>query len=220
MTRMPTLDSNVKYRLTQNLTADFTLNTDFAQVEVDEQQVNLTRFSLFFPEKREFFLEGAWKLRLRSGVVVSAGAGVCPRFSSADGSVSKGGRSSRSRSGGRMTGKVGPFDVGVLNIQTGDEATSGAVSTNFTVVRVKRDILRRSTVGAIFTNRSVSLVGDGSSKVYGVDGRLAFYDDFSLAGEYADPGKERRGQQLSRSFRLCGRSLRPGLRPPRGDVTP
>ena len=49
---------DVKYGITQNLTADFTLNTDFAQVEVDEQQVNLTRFNLFFPEKREFFLEG------------------------------------------------------------------------------------------------------------------------------------------------------------------
>ena len=81
-----------------------------------------------------------------------------------------------------MTGKVGPFDVGLLNIQTGDEATSGAVSTNFTVIRVKRDILRRSTIGGIFTNRSVSLVGDGSSQVYGVDGRLAFYDGFSSTG--------------------------------------
>ena len=57
---------DVKYGVTQNLTADFTYNTDFAQVEVDEQQVNLTRFSLFFPEKREFFLEGAGDLRLRS----------------------------------------------------------------------------------------------------------------------------------------------------------
>ena len=58
---------DAKYRLTQNLTADFTLNTDFAQVEVDEQQINLTRFSLFFPEKREFFPRGAWKFRIRSG---------------------------------------------------------------------------------------------------------------------------------------------------------
>jgi hypothetical protein len=60
------------------------------------------------------------------------------------------------------------------------------VSTNFTVVRVKRDILRRSTIGGIFTNRSVSLVGDGSSQVYGVDGRLAFYDDFSITGYFAN----------------------------------
>ena len=85
-----------------------------------------------------------------------------------------------------MTGKVGPFDVGALNIQTGDEATSGAVSTNFTVVRVKGDILRRSSVGGIFTNRSASLVDNGASQVYGIDGRLAFYDDFSLAGYFAN----------------------------------
>ena len=176
---------DVKYRLTQNLTADFTLNTDFAQVEVDEQQVNLTRFSLFFPEKREFFLEGRGNFDFARGGGERRSGGLPTLFFSRRIGL-EGGQIVPIRSGGRMTGKVGPFDVGVLNIQTGDEATSGAVSTNFTVVRVKRDILRRSTVGAIFTNRSVSLVGDGSSKVYGVDGRLAFYDDFSLAGYFAN----------------------------------
>ena len=176
---------DVKYRLTQNLTADFTLNTDFAQVEVDEQQVNLTRFSLFFPEKREFFLEGRGNFDFARGGGERRSRGLPTLFFSRRIGL-EGGQIVPIRSGGRMTGKVGPFDVGVLNIQTGDEATSGAVSTNFTVVRVKRDILRRSTVGAIFTNRSVSLVGDGSSKVYGVDGRLAFYDDFSLAGYFAN----------------------------------
>ncbi len=176
---------DVKYRLTQNLTADFTLNTDFAQVEVDEQQVNLTRFSLFFPEKREFFLEGRGNFDFARGGGERRGGGLPTLFFSRRIGL-EGGQIVPITAGGRMTGKVGPFDVGVLNIQTGDEATSGAVSTNFTVVRVKRDILRRSTVGAIFTNRSVSLVGDGSSKVYGVDGRLAFYDDFSLAGYFAN----------------------------------
>ena len=169
---------DVKYRLTQNLTADFTLNTDFAQVEVDEQQVNLTRFGLIFPEKREFFLEG------RGNFDFARGDGTPTLFFSR-----RIGLQSEQivpiTAGGRVTGKVGPFDVGVLNIQTGDEATSGAKSTNFTVLRVKRDILRRSTVGGIFTNRSRSLLGDGSSQVYGVDGRLAFYDDFSLTGYFA-----------------------------------
>ena len=172
---------DVKYRLTQNLTADLTLNTDFAQVEVDERQINLTRFSLFFPEKREFFLEGRGNFDFAPG----GGGGVPTVFFSRrigldDGQIVP------IRAGGRVTGKVGPFDVGVLNIQTGDEATSGAVSTNFTVVRVKRDILRRSTIGGIFTNRSVSLVGDGSSQVYGVDGRLAFLDDFRVTGYFAN----------------------------------
>ena len=174
---------DVKYRLTQNLTADFTLNTDFAQVEVDEQQVNLTRFSLFFPEKREFFLEGRGNFDFARG---GGGGGGTPTVFFSRRIGLQVGQIIPITAGGRVTGKVGPFDVGLLNIQTGDEATSGAVSTNFTVVRVKRDILRRSTIGGIFTNRSVSLVGDGSSQVYGVDGRLAFYDDFSITGYFAN----------------------------------
>ena len=176
---------DVKYRLTQNLTADFTLNTDFAQVEVDERQVNLTRFNLFFPEKREFFLEGRGNFDFAPGDRRSAGGGAPTLFFSRQIGLQDG-QIIPITAGGRVTGKVGPFDVGVLNIQTGDEATSGAVSTNFTVVRMKRDILSRSTVGGIFTNRSVSLVGDGSSQVYGVDGRLAFHDDFRVTGYFAN----------------------------------
>ena len=106
-----------------------------------------------------------------------------------------------------MTGKVGPFDVGLLNIQTGDEATSGAVPTNFTVVRVKRDILRRSTIGGIFTNRSKSLIGQGSSQVYGVDGRLAFYDDVLVTGYFANtqtPARKGKDTSYQGSFDYAG----------------
>jgi hypothetical protein len=84
------------------------------------------------------------------------------------------------QAGGRLTGKVGAFDVGALNIQTSDLLRAGAESTNFTVVRIKRDILRRSTIGGIFTNRSVSLAGDGTNQVYGLDGRFAFFDDVNV----------------------------------------
>ena len=84
------------------------------------------------------------------------------------------------QAGGRLTGKVGAFDVGALNIQTSDLFRAGAESTNFTVVRIKRDILRRSTIGGIFTNRSVSLAGDGTNQVYGLDGRFAFFDDVNV----------------------------------------
>ena len=189
---------DVKYGITQNLTADLTYNTDFAQVEVDEQQVNLTRFSLFFPEKREFFLEG------RGIFDFARGGGPSPRDSALrqpEGSSrrsSTGGEGSAptlfySRrigleggtvvpiiGGGRVTGKIGAFDVGALNIQTDDEAVSGAETTNFTVVRVKRDILRRSSIGALFTNRSVSVVGDGSNQAYGADATFSFYDNVSF----------------------------------------
>ena len=163
---------DVKYGITQNLTADFTYNTDFAQVEVDEQQVNLTRFSLFFPEKREFFLEGR-------GVFDFARGGVGGGFGG------PGGGGGGFFGGGRVTGKVGQFNVGALSIQADDQVSSGVASTNFTVARVKRDILRRSAIGALFTNRSVSLSGDGASRTYGADATFAFYDNIQMLGYYA-----------------------------------
>ena len=187
---------DVKYGITQNLTADLTYNTDFAQVEGDEQQVNLTRFSLFFPEKREFFLEGQGIFdfargggpstrdsalrQIGSGGRGNSGGGNAPtlfysrRIGLEDGAIVP------IVGGGRVTGKIGAFDVGLLNIQTDEEVVSGAEPTNFTVVRLKRDLLRRSSVGAMFTNRSVSLVGDGASQTYGVDGTFSFYDNVSL----------------------------------------
>ena len=174
---------DVKYGVTQNLTADFTYNTDFAQVEVDEQQVNLTRFSLFFPEKREFFLEARGNFDFARGAGLG-GAGAPTLFFSRRIGL-QGGDVVPILAGGRLTGKIGAFDVGALNIQTGNELLSGAQTTNFTVLRVKRDILRRSTIGGIFTNRSVSLLGDGSNQVYGIDGRLAFFDDVTLLGYVA-----------------------------------
>ena len=171
---------DVKYGVTRNLTADFTYNTDFAQVEVDEQQVNLTRFSLFFPEKREFFLEGRDNFEFARGGAGGRSDAPTIFFSRRIGLQSN--VVVPILAGARVTGKAGAFDVGALNIQTRDEDLSGAKSTNFTALRVKRDILRRSTVGGIFTNRSVSLEGNGSNQVYGLDGRFAFYDNVNLLG--------------------------------------
>ncbi len=169
---------DVKYGITRNLTADVTFNTDFAQVEVDEQQVNLTRFNLFFPEKREFFLEGRGNFDFARGTN-ARGAGIPTLFFSRRIGL-QGSAIVPLQAGGRLTGKVGAFDVGALNIQTDDLFSAGAESTNFTVVRVKRDVLRRSTIGGIFTNRSVSLAGDGTNQVYGLDGRFAFFDDLNV----------------------------------------
>ena len=204
---------DVKYGITQNLTADFTWNTDFAQVEVDERQVNLTRFPLFFPEKREFFLEGR-------GIFGFARGGVTGRFGGPGGGPVGGifgdvnvpqlfysrkigleeGRVVPIVGGARVTGKVGQFDVGALNIQAGDETVSRSDPTNFTVVRLRRDILRRSSVGAMFTNRSVSRVAPGSSQAYGVDGTFAFFENLSLITYLARtrvPGPEHRGKDTS-----------------------
>ena len=204
---------DVKYGVTQNLTADFTWNTDFAQVEVDEQQVNLTRFSLFFPEKREFFLEGRGIFDFARGGI-GGGFGGALRRSGQGGGFFGGGNAPTlfySRQiglqngtvvpivgGGRVTGKIGAFDVGALNIQTDDEVLADAQMTNFTVVRVKRDILRRSTIGGLFTNRSVSLVGDGSSQAYGADATFSFYENVGLVAYVArteTPGRD--GDDLS-----------------------
>ena len=91
--------------------------------------------------------------------------------------------------GGRLTGKIGAFDVGALNIQTDDEVLADAEMTNFTVVRLKRDILRRSSLGAIFTNRSLSLAGDGSSQSYGRRRDVLLLRERQPAGVHGpDPG--------------------------------
>ena len=152
------LGFDVKYGVTQGLAADLTVNTDFAQVEADEQQVNLTRFSLFFPEKREFFLEnqgififgGARSASFRGG-----GTDTPVVFYSRQIGLDQG-REVPMEVGGRLTGRVGRFRLGVMNIRTGGVPDIGTRATTFTVARLRRDILRRSNVGFLFTNRSVS----------------------------------------------------------------
>jgi hypothetical protein len=171
---------DVKYGLTQNLTADFTYNTDFAQVEADEQQVNLTRYNLFFPEKREFFLENQGTFSFGgAGASQSAAAGDTPILFYSRRIGLEQGRAVPIVAGGRLTGRVGRFNLGLLNIQSDDERVSGARATNFSVVRLRRDILRRSSVGALFTGRSVGQDG-GRSDAYGFDGAFAFFDDLTI----------------------------------------
>ena len=151
--------ADVKYGLTSNLTADFTYNTDFAQVEVDEQQVNLTRFSLQLPEKREFFLEGRGIFSFAAFPTTGSGGGgnggastsTTPLLFYSRRIGLNNGRVIPIDVGGRMTGKAGKFSLGLLNIETADEAASKTPQTNFSVVRVKRDVLRRSAIGAMVT---------------------------------------------------------------------
>ena len=167
---------DLKYGITQNLTADFTYNTDFAQVEADEQQVNLTRFSLFFPEKREFFLENQGTFAF-GGVPPTSAAGDVPiMFYSRRIGLSQG-RSVPILGGGRLTGRMGRTSIGVLNMQSEDEPLANAVGTNFTVVRVKRDVMRRSAIGVIASNRSNIERGTADNQAYGADGTFAFFDN-------------------------------------------
>ena len=175
---------DVKYGVTQNLTADFTFNTDFAQVEVDEAQINLTRFSLFFPEKREFFLENRGTFAF-GGAGGFGGGGDTPILFYSRRIGLEQARAVPIEAGGRLSGRVGRFSLGLLNIQTDDEPISGSPGANFSVVRVKTDILRRSSIGAIFTGRSTSQAHTGSNEAYGVDATLAFFDNLSVDGFWA-----------------------------------
>ncbi|MFW6199491.1 MAG: DUF5916 domain-containing protein [Gemmatimonadota bacterium] len=184
---------DVKYGITRNLTADFTYNTDFAQVEVDEQQVNLTRFSLFFPEKREFFLESGGIFNFGSGPVGGGGGGPgggggvqAPTLFYSRQIGLQAGEPVPILGGGRVTGKVGDFDVGAVSIQTDDEPALSAESTNFTVLRLRRDVLARSSVGVLWEHRTNSATASGSNTAWGLDGSFGLTDDINVLGYYAE----------------------------------
>jgi hypothetical protein len=175
------LGIDAKIGITEGLTADLTVNTDFAQVEADEAQVNLTRFSLFFPEKREFFLENAGTFSF-GGVALNGGGanGGTPVLFYSRSIGLEAGQAVPLRAGGRVTGRVGPFTLGVVNIQADEVDETGTPGTNFSVVRVKRGILRRSEVGVLATARSVDRHGGGASYTYGVDGTFGFSDTVAI----------------------------------------
>ncbi|NNE70748.1 MAG: hypothetical protein HKN29_10355 [Rhodothermales bacterium] len=164
----PTIDAglDLKYSLTSNLTLDATVNTDFAQVEADNQQVNLTRFSLFFPEKRQFFLERTSNFDFSFGgfdrVFYSRRIGIA------------GGEQVRLLGGGRVVGRVGEWDLGLLSLQTGRDA--GLPSENFGVLRLKRSVINNNSyLGGIGTSR---IDEDGDYNVsLGVDGVLNIVGD-------------------------------------------
>ena len=163
---------DVKYGLTKSLTLDVTYNTDFAQVEDDVQQVNLTRFNLFFPERRDFFVEGGGIFAFGGVLTGAQGAssvGDTPVLFFSRRIGLSNGQLVPIVGGGRMTGKVGDYSIGVLNIQSRDEPAATARPTNFSVVRVKRDLFGRSNVGALYTRRDETSGGAGVGETFGVD---------------------------------------------------
>ena len=172
----PDAGIDVKYSVTPSLVLDATVNTDFAQVEIDDQQVNLDRFDLFFPEKRPFFLENA-------GFFTVGNPGEIDLFFSRRIGIAPSGEQVAINGGGRLSGKAGRFNIGLLNMQTDDVALLNPrpgeplrlAGSNFTVARVSRDLANRSSVGAIFVNRAG--VGDYASdqdynRTYALDGKL------------------------------------------------
>ncbi|MBM3777322.1 MAG: carbohydrate binding family 9 domain-containing protein [Acidimicrobiia bacterium] len=189
---------DVKYGLTKGLIADVTVNTDFAQVESDEDQVNLTRATLFFPEKRDFFLEGQGIFGFggaQQGIPGQSGLGPILENGNASSLIPSlffsrriglsGGQVVPIRAGGRVAGRAGLYAIGALNIQTGDAEGVGEPATNFTVVRVRRDILERSSIGMMTTSRSSGLAGTGSNRTFGVDTSLRFGEALTVTSYYA-----------------------------------
>ena len=197
----PGLD--MKYRLASNLTADVTVNTDFAQVEADQEQFNLTRFDLFFPEKREFFLEGADIFRIGERTHLHENPSALMFFSRSIG-LSKGGREVPILGGIRLTGKAGGFEMGALDIATarlgtapngGHDSNGGNIDrTNYSVFRLKRDLFSKSSVGVMLFSKD-SLDGPYFNRGAGLDFSLAFGDYVKSSGfafKTFTPGKSGR----------------------------
>jgi len=173
------LGVDIKYSVTPSLTLDLTYNTDFAQVEVDEQQVNLDRFNLFFPEKRPFFLENSGQFTVGNPREVEL------FFSRRIGIAS--GQPVPIDGGARLSGKIGSStNVGLLYMRS-DSVAGLAPGNDYTVARVNQELKNRSSIGFIYVGRD----GDGSlngnpgldeNKTYAVDGRLGIGDNFLLQG--------------------------------------
>ncbi len=175
--------ADLKYSVTPSLTLDGTFRTDFAQVEVDDEQINLDRFTLFFPEKRPFFLENA-------GLFSVGQSGAVDIFFSRRIGLGDQGDQIPIIGGGRLSGKIGTdTNVGFLNMQTeqvgGRDGVAGTPRQNFTVGRVRQDLPNRSNIGAIFVNRQASgeLAGDRDyNRTYALDGRWGIGQGGTVSG--------------------------------------
>jgi hypothetical protein len=179
---------DIKYGVTPSLTLDVTAKPDFAQAEADEQQVNLTQFSLFFPEKREFFLENSGMFyfgdipresRLGNARFAPPEEEMLLFFSRRIGLTSTG-EEIPIAAGGRLTGRAGRTGVGLMTIQT--QSDQGRDGDNYTVLRGRRDILRNSDIGAIFLSRQSSGASDNRNEVAGVDANFRFIRALSING--------------------------------------
>jgi len=214
---------DVRYPLSGNLTLDLTANTDFAQVEADDQQVNLDRFPLFFPERRRFFQEGSglFDFNLGGGARLfhSRRIGLTPDFTPLP-----------VLGGVRLVGRVGAWDVGLLDVQT--EAEDGFPSENFGVLRLRRAVLNPwSTAGLMITSR---VGGDRRNVALGADGVFRLFGNEYLTLRWAgtideadagDATLEERSVVHGKLERRTGRGLQyvasvthagPGFRPDLG----
>lgn len=220
---------DLKYGVSRDLALDLTYRTDFSQVEVDEEQVNLTRFSLFFPEKRDFFLENAGLFEFgdlrEAGYRLGTGPEDFKLFHSRRiGLVD--GRAVPVLGGGRLTGRVGDWGVGVLNMQT--KNTDALDPVNFTALRLRRTVLGSLQLGGILLNRQVTgEVGGEYNRGFGADLHARLWDRLVVQSYLA--GTRDRGEGGSRHagrvsvawrdrflntsvmYRQIGDAFRPGM---------
>lgn len=190
--------ADIKYSITPSLTLDLTYNTDFAQVEVDDQQVNLDRFNLFFPEKRAFFLENAGQFSVGS-------PGEVDLFFSRRIGIGDDGDLVPIIGGARLSGKVGQTNVGFLSMFTDDVEEAAIVKNNFTVARINHDFQgTRSSLGGIFINREgLGDIDDDHNRVFAMDGKWGIGNKAEITGFVAKsvtPGIE----ENDHAFKILG----------------
>jgi hypothetical protein len=168
---------DVKYGITRALTLDGTVKPDFAQVEADEQQVNLTQFSQFFPEKREFFLENSGIFYVGDAARNNRVTYLSPQpdtdlllFFSRRIGLTEDGTPIPILAGGRLTGNLAGFSIGALTVQT--ERIGKEPANNFSVVRVRKNVFANSDIGAIAMSRQSTDSGSDFNRVFGVDSNI------------------------------------------------
>ncbi len=186
---------DAKYGLTSRLTLDLTVLTDFSQVEVDQEQVNLTRFSLFFPEQRDFFLENDGVFGLGDVSIRNYRTGSSPRdfrlFHSRRIGLSADRRPVPIGAGARLTGRAGSFEIGLLNMQT--QRDGDLPGENFTVARLRRNLSGGSDAGFMFVNRQGTSVGatDSYNRSFGADANFQLLRSMVVSTYYGrtdEPG--------------------------------
>ena len=209
------MGADLKYSVTPGLTLDATYNTDFAQVEVDDQQINLDRFNLFFPEKRPFFLENAGAFTVANeGAARQPDLGQTELFFSRRIGISATGQQIPILAGSRLSGKVtDTTTVGFLNMQT-EDIDGVAPANNFTVARARRELSNRSSVGGLFVNRIATgrqARSNDYNRTYAVDGRWGVGDNAMVqgfVGRTETPGRRGRDHALNVSANYSSESWR------------
>jgi len=205
---------DVKYGVLPGLNLDVTVNTDFAQAEVDNEQVNLSRFALFYPEKREFFLENAGMFSV--GTTNSTGR-IADLFFSRRIGITENRLTVPIYGGARLSGKVGSNNIAIMDIQTeaqeGPSGTQIQPSQNFLVARYSRDVLGQSQIGGLVINKQ-DWEGGGYNRTFAADMMLSLTPEFTVEGFMAktvtdtldgrDLGGHLRAGWLSQHWRVYG----------------